>query len=132
MERSFLVLLYGIGAYLTFLTAFIIRMLVAFGFLYWINNLVDKEKPLYQKIIKPFLEVGAIVFVVYDVILNWCLTFLLLEGPRWPTETVSERLGHYLKTKDPSSFKYKFAKFFCNILTHADPNHCGKFADHEG
>jgi len=125
-DPAFLVLLGAIGVYLGSLAGFIVRMLVAFAFLFAINNWKPHDSAVYGYVIRPILEVLAIPFIICDVILNWYITLLMVDLPDHWDETVSQRLGRYMFDESPFTWRGRFAAFFCKILDYSDPGHCRK------
>lgn len=128
IDPAFQLLFVGIAVYLAVTLSFCVRMAVVFLALYAIYNPI-KDRPAIMRWAYWPLRCAALVFLVFDVILNWAVTPILLDAPHWPAQTVSERLGHYLLFEKRSAWRYKFAKFWCRILDRGDPDHCRRFGN---
>jgi len=98
----------------------------------WYFNKVDHDSLLWKITKYPWYTVAG-TFIVFDVLYNYVLISYTFDLPRSVTETVSARLGRYVTTLQDSDraidkWRYGLAKFFCRILSKADPNHCARMA----
>ena len=132
-HNMFLNILLG---YALFNVLYILRLLIVFFIaMKWWNGLSKSEQASHW-FRYPFVVIAGI-FIVFDVLyrwimVTWTLPVSFILGPwdfkaDWPNswkETVSECLGDYMAYRRHDDWRYKFAAFFCRIMTKADPNHC--------
>lgn len=60
---------------------------------------------------------------IYDIWLNWCISFLFLDTPKVWDETITNRMKRYKSVRD-GSYRYLFAIWLCKQLDRFDKGHC--------
>lgn len=86
-----------------------------------------RHKSVWRALRWPWYVVAS-VFLVLDIAYNYILTVWILELPRSPLETVTERVSRYKADLMPitrlEKWRHGFAVRLCKILDMGDPGHC--------
>lgn len=78
---------------------------------------------LKNKGVSKIIQVPIFIYgFLYDIFLNWCLTFLTFDAPNEWDETMTNRMKRYKATD--TGWKGKFSFWMCKQLNRHDKGHC--------
>ena len=106
----------AIYSFIALNVAFVMRMILVFLVVMTIQNRLGRNTLLWKLIEWP-LKLLAAVFIAADILYNWLLMFILLDPVGHPLETVSERMGRYLKMQQPDQWRYRLVKRILATIT---------------
>jgi len=69
-------------------------------------------------------KISRMLFYMYDVFLNWCISLFLWDWPEYNDETITQRLLRYQIDYAEDHWRSESAVWVCKKLNKHDKNHC--------